>query len=219
MMPPAPPIWNARRRRGVPPQQGGPHGVRGPVAPPHVEETVAAIAELHAAHYREAGALQRFVSAATAAVSRPRTLAVIAVALAAWLVINLGLPAFGQPAPDPFPFHILAAVASTLDLFLAAMILVAQRHEDELADRRDQLTLEIAILSEQKTAKIIALLEAFRRNDPHQSDARDEAAEALAEPSDPHAVLGAIEAAHGQAAQGGEKSGSEARRSAPGNAS
>ena len=32
-------------------------------APPHVEETVAAIAELHAAHYREAGALQKFVEA------------------------------------------------------------------------------------------------------------------------------------------------------------
>ena len=106
----------------------------------------------------------------------------------------------GRPAPDPFPFHILAAVASTLDLFLAAMILVAQRHDDELADRRDQLTLEIAILSEQKTAKIIALLEEFRRNDPHQSDGRDRVAEALAQPSDPQALLGTIDAAHGRAA-------------------
>ena len=142
-------------------------------APRHVEESVAAIAELHAAHYREAGALQKFVTSATAAVGRPRTLALIALAIVAWFAANLGLPAFGRPAPDPFPFHILAAVASTLDLFLAAMILVAQRHDDELADRRDQLTLEIAILSEQKTAKIIALLEEFRRNDPHQSDGRD----------------------------------------------
>ena len=30
-----------------------------PTVPPLVEESVAAIAELHAAHYREAGALQR----------------------------------------------------------------------------------------------------------------------------------------------------------------
>jgi len=178
-----------------------------PATPPHVEETVAAIAELHVAHYREAGALQRFVTTATAAVSRPRTLAVIAVAIAAWLGVNLGLPAFGQPPPDPFPFPILAAVASILDLFPAAMILVAQRHEDELATRRDQLTLEIAILSERKTAKIIALLEEFRRNDPHQSDARDEVAEALAEPSDPHTVLHAIEAAHGKASDDKEGAG------------
>jgi Tfp pilus assembly protein PilN len=44
-----------------------------PVAP-HVEETVAKIAELHAAHYREAGALQKFASSATAGVAQPRTL-------------------------------------------------------------------------------------------------------------------------------------------------
>jgi uncharacterized membrane protein len=94
-------------------------------APPHVEETVAAIAELHAAHYREAGPLQRAVTAATAFVARPRTLAVFAVAIAAWLAINLICPVVGLRSPDPFPFPILAAVASTQGVFLAAMILVA----------------------------------------------------------------------------------------------
>ena len=172
----------------------------GPAVPPHVEETVAAIAELHAAHYREAGPAQRFVSAATAAVARPATLAVITAAVAAWIVLNLALTAAGWRAPDPYPFPLLSAAVSTCALYLAAMILIAQRHDDELAAQRDQLTLEIAILSEQKSAKIIALLEEFRRNDPHQSDNRDKVAEALAEPSDPQAVLGAIRAAHGDAA-------------------
>ncbi len=173
-------------------------------APPHVEETVAAIAELHAAHYREAGALQKFVSVTTGVVARPRTLIVIAVVTVAWLAVNLGLPALGWRAPDPFPFPLLATIASTLSLILAAIILIAQRHDDELATRRDQLTLEIAILSEQKSAKIIALLEEFRRNDPNQSDERDRVAEALAEPSDPKAVLGAIGAAHGESGTRGQ---------------
>ena len=89
-------------------------------------------------------------------------------------------------------------------LYLTVMILIAQRHDDELSNRRDQLTLEIAILAEQKTAKIIALLEEFRRNDPHQSDDRDTIAEALAEPADPQPVLNAIKAAHGEASGKGE---------------
>ena len=38
------------------------------------------------------------------------------------------------------------------------MILITQRHDDEMATRREQITLELAILSEQKSAKIIALL-------------------------------------------------------------
>jgi hypothetical protein len=40
----------------------------------------------------------------------------------------------------------------------ATMILMTQRRDDEMAMRRDQMTLELAILSEQKSAKIIALL-------------------------------------------------------------
>src|SRR5271166_1923920 len=119
-----------------------------PNVPPLVEESVAAIAELHAAHYREAGALQRTVSGATSAVARPGTLIVITVAIAGWAALNFALPAFGRAAPDPFPFPLLAAAVSTLALYLAAMILIAQRHDDELATRRDQLTLELAILSE-----------------------------------------------------------------------
>jgi hypothetical protein len=45
--------------------------------PPHVEQTVATIA----AHYRQAGAQQKFVSAATAAVARPCTLGLVTIAI------------------------------------------------------------------------------------------------------------------------------------------
>ena len=176
-----------------------------PTVPPLVEESVAAIAELHAAHYREAGALQKTVSGATSAVARPGTLIVITVAIAGWAALNFALPAFGRAAPDPFPFPLLAAAVSTLALYLAAMILIAQRHDDELATRRDQLTLELAILSEQKSAKIIALLEEFRRNDPHQGDHRDVVAEAMAQPANPQVVLHAIRSAHGAAATSATK--------------
>ena len=134
--------------------------------PHHVEETVATIAALHAAHYREARALQKAVSRATSRVAQPATLILITVAIAGWVTLNLVLPEFGRAALDPFPFPLLAAVVSTVSLYLAAMILVTQRHDDELATRREQMTLELAILSEQKSAKIIALLEEFRCNDP-----------------------------------------------------
>jgi uncharacterized membrane protein len=178
-----------------------------PTVPPLVEESVAAIAELHAAHYREAGALQKTVSGATSAVARPGTLVVITVAIAGWAALNFALPA--RAAPDPFPFPLLAVAVSTLALYLAAMILIAQRHDDELATRRDQLTLELAILSEQKSAKIIALLEEFRRNDPHQGDHRDVVAEAMAQPANPQAVLHAIRSAHGAAATSATKTGGD----------
>src|ERR1700733_15944284 len=59
-----------------------------PSVPQHVEETVATIAALHAAHYREARALQKAVSRATSGVAQPATLILITVAIAGWVTLN-----------------------------------------------------------------------------------------------------------------------------------
>jgi uncharacterized membrane protein len=163
--------------------------------PHHLEDTVATIAALHAAHNREAHALQKAVSRATGGIARPLTLILITAAIAGWVALNLALPKLGNAALDPFPFPLLSAAVSTVGLYLAAMILITQRHDDEMATRREQITLKLAILSEQKSAKIIALLEEFRRNDPNQGNDRDEVAEALATPADAQVVLDAIRAA------------------------
>jgi uncharacterized membrane protein len=168
----------------------------GPDVPRHVEESVAAIAALHHSHLRKAGSGQRLVATATAAVARPSTLTVIAVAIVGWMGLNFALEADGRAAPDPYPFPLLALAVSTGGLLLAAMILIAQRLDDELAIQRDQLTLELAILAEQKTAKVIALIEELRRADPLVANRRDTVAEALAEPADPTVVLHAIRTAH-----------------------
>ena len=69
------------------------------------------------------------------------------------------------------------------------LVLASQRREDELEQRRELLSLELAILSEQKTAKIIQLLEEFRRDSPHVPDRVDGEAERMSRPSDPQAVI------------------------------
>ena len=166
-----------------------------PPVPHHVEDTVATITALHAAHDREARALQKAVSRATSGIAQPATLILITAAIACWMTLNFALREFGRAALDPFPFPLLATAVSTGGLYLAAMILITQRHEDQMATRREQITLELAILSEQKSAKIIALLEELRRNDPNQGNYRDEVAEALAQPADAQVVLDAIRAA------------------------
>ena len=162
--------------------------------PPHVEETVAAIARLHVEHQRHASPARKFVAGATALGSRSRTLALITIGIAIWVIANLAIRSAGGRPPDPYPYPPLATVLSGSALYLATMILIVQRHDDELAATRAQLTLELAMLFERKTAKIIALLEASRYADPRQSDQRDVVAEALVEPADPQVVLSAIHA-------------------------
>ena len=72
------------------------------------------------------------------------------------------------------------------------MILTAQRRDDELAELREQLTLELALLSEQKTAKMIELLEEFRRDTPLVENRKDDQADAMAQPADPQSVVEAL---------------------------
>jgi uncharacterized membrane protein len=69
------------------------------------------------------------------------------------------------------------------------LILTTQRRDDQLASYRAQLTIELAILSEQKSAKIISLLEEQRRDHPHLENRADNEAAAMAEAADPQAVL------------------------------
>jgi uncharacterized membrane protein len=54
------------------------------------------------------------------------------------------------------------------------------------------MTLELSILTDQKVSKLIELVEKQRQDNPLLEDRPDPAAEALAEPSDPEAVLEAI---------------------------
>src|SRR5580698_7538204 len=74
--------------------------------PHHVEDAVATIAALHAAHDREARALQRAVSKATSGIAQPGTLILITLAIAIWVTFNLALPEFGRAALDPFSIPI-----------------------------------------------------------------------------------------------------------------
>jgi hypothetical protein len=56
----------------------------------------------------------------------------------------------------------------------------------------ESATIEVAILSEQKLAKVIQLLEESRRDNPLVHNRVDEEAEAMAQPADPQSVFVAI---------------------------
>ena len=83
-----------------------------------------------------------------------------------------------------------------MSLYMVVLILATQRREDQLAQRRELLILELAILSEQKTAKVIQLLEESRRDNPLIRNRLDPEAETMAQPADPQSVLDAIKETH-----------------------
>lgn len=160
--------------------------------PSHIEATIAAIAKLHESHRRGATPSHRAVEGATLYVARPRFAVLVAAAVVLWAGANLLAPAFALKPFDPWPFNGLQGIAGIGALFVTVFILITERRENELSDLRGQLTLELAMLSEQKAAKLISLVEELRRDMPTVPNRPDPEAEDLAHPADPDAVLEAL---------------------------
>jgi uncharacterized membrane protein len=167
-----------------------------PVISDHIEQTIRSVAQLRADHHESATAIERAVDRTTALLSRPWLLGVMTVVVVAWISVNLLAIRNGFRPFDPPPFAWLEGVVSLLSLYMVLLILAAQRREDRLAQRRELLILELAILGEQKTAKVIQLLEESRRDNPLIRNRVDPEADAMAQPADQQSVLDAITENH-----------------------
>ena len=162
------------------------------ILPIHIEETIQSIARLHAEHRADATQHQRVVDRITSLLSRPVFIAVLTIVVVGWVSLNGVAVTLGYRPLDPPPFSWLSGAASLASLYLVVLILTTQRRDDRLTQRRELLNLELAILSEQKTAKVVALLEELRRDSPAVRDRVDELADVMARPADPQSVIDAI---------------------------
>ncbi len=68
------------------------------------------------------------------------------------------------------------------------MVLIEQNRLGKLAERRAHLDLKVTLLTEQKAAKLIDLLEELRRDLPNVRDRHDPEAAELKQAMDPHGV-------------------------------
>ena len=78
-------------------------------------------------------------------------------------------------------------------LLTTTIVLITQTRQGKLAEQRAQLDLQVNLLAEQKTAKLIALLEELRRDLPEVHNRHDAEAAAMEQSTDPHAILAALE--------------------------
>jgi uncharacterized membrane protein len=74
-----------------------------------------------------------------------------------WVAINAGLIASIRPF-DHFPFPILSQIVALEAVLMTAFVLMKQNRMSKLADRRAHLNLQISLLTERETTKIIGML-------------------------------------------------------------
>jgi uncharacterized membrane protein len=158
-----------------------------------VEEHAETIAAIRARAESQRSASQRYVETFTATIGRPSTIIVLLALIAVWVAWNWIDHAAGHHVLDPPPFFWLQGAVALYAALISTFVLATQNREKRHAEQRAYLELQVNLLAEQKTAKIIELLEELRRDMPTVRDRVDHQADAMQLPVDTNAVLNVLE--------------------------
>ena len=77
-----------------------------------------------------------------------------------WFLVNTGVLSF-LPKFDPYPFILLAMIVSVEGVLLSTFVLMKQNRMQQRSDARDNLNLQIDLLSEKEVTKALQLLRAI----------------------------------------------------------
>ena len=93
---------------------------------------------------------------------------------------------------DPFPFPILAMLASVEAIFLSIFVLMGQRRMTQIADQRAELDLQINLLAEHEITHVLELVDAIAKRLGIQHR-KPEEVESLKQEVSPSALLAEID--------------------------
>ncbi|MBW4629261.1 MAG: DUF1003 domain-containing protein [Brasilonema octagenarum HA4186-MV1] len=158
--------------------------------PDPIAKNIEAISSLHTQEVQDIPTHQRILEAIATFFGRTTFLYSLLFILALWI--------FGSFFDRFLPFNLPSFSWSNQGLDAAALVistgvLVRQTRQENFAEQRAQLMLQLNLLSEQKIAKIISLLEELRTDLPDVINRHDSEAQLMQEPADPIAVLEALQ--------------------------
>jgi uncharacterized membrane protein len=158
-----------------------------------IEQTVRSLAGIHAEREREVHPAQRNIEWLTDRIGRPW----FAYMLISFIVLWIAIDRIAQHHFDNTSFSLLQLILSIVSVLIAVFILITENRQGDHADQRAKVTLQIALINEQKTAKIIELLEQQRKDSPHLPDREDKEANLMAEATDLRTAIEKLEEAEG----------------------
>jgi uncharacterized membrane protein len=127
-----------------------------------VADNVRALVEMRSVHERSKSAEERVADAITSFTGSMTFVYLHAGLVAAWLLMNAGVIPGVRPF-DPYPFVLLAMIASVEAIFLSTFVLISQNRMARLADRRADLDVQINLLAEHEVTKVLTIVTALAR--------------------------------------------------------
>lgn len=161
--------------------------------PEHISQNIDSILAFYRREEQKISDPQRLLEKVGGFMGRPSYLVSVLSFVALWLLANVLSTRLGFRPLDPPPFFWLQGLVSLGALLTTTVVLITQNREAKLEEQRLHLDLQVNLLTEQKTTKLIRLLEELRRDLPMVKDRHDPEAAALQKPTDPEEVLAALE--------------------------
>jgi uncharacterized membrane protein len=161
--------------------------------PEHIGQNIDSVLAFYRREEKKISDSQRLLETIGGFMGRPSYLASVLTFVALWLLTNALSELLGLQPLDPPPFFWLQGIVSVGALVTTTVVLITQNREAKLEEQRLELELQVNLLTEQKTTKLIHLLEELRRDLPMVKDRHDPEAAALQKPTDLDEVLAALE--------------------------
>jgi uncharacterized membrane protein len=112
------------------------------------------------------------------------------VGIGAWLYFNR----LNSPWQfDPYPWPVLILILAVEAIVLTAFVLMTQRHQTRVADRRSHLNLQISLLAEAEMTKVINTLRTISVHLGLPDEGEDESFQELAKDTDLEHVAQVLE--------------------------
>ena len=159
---------------------------------PH-SQNIETILEFYTREEQKISRSQRILERFSGFIGQPVFLGIILLFVALWMFANAVLRQLGMAEFDPPPFFWLQGMVGLGALLTATVVLIKQNRLAKLEEQRAHLDLKVTLLTEQKAAKIIDMLEELRRDLPNVKNRHDPEAAALQQSLNPDQVLAALD--------------------------
>jgi len=157
-----------------------------------ISQNIEAVLDFYSREYQKISSSQRILERISRFLGQPVFLGIILCFVTFWILANVALRQFGMAEFDPEPYFWLQGIVGLGALLTATVVLSRQNRLTKLEEQRAHLDLKVMLLTEQKTAKLINLLEELRRDLPNVRNRHDPEAAELQQSMNPELVLDAL---------------------------
>lgn len=164
-----------------------------PAATQHTEEAIEAVAELEREAQKAISRHQLWIEHVTNRLGTPASVYFVVAFVVIWIAANVIMIGEHREPFDPPPFAWLQGMLALSALLMTVLILTTANRVAQLDTARDKLDLQINLLNERRTAKLIQMMDQLRRDLPEAPTHDDPEVQQLSAPTNTTEVSRAIE--------------------------